>query len=490
MTSICVSLTERTTDSLLARMAELEKNADLFEIRGDYVEDLDLLKLIRLRSKPILFTCRPPSEGGAFEQGEEKRRRTLLEAIRRGFDQVDVEHRSAFLDLMLEKTGHGLLVSYHDFEKTPPGLRELYEGMRGQGADVVKIAVTPRTMEDVGRLVRLAGEVFREGGPPLLAIAMGTLGLVTRIAGGRHGAPFTFASGPQAEPVAPGQLPVGELSDLYRVRKVGSGTRVYGILGSSVLRSLSPVLHNRGFEAAGVDAVYVPLETPELAPFMKALPDLELAGFSVTRPFKTEILPHIAELDSSAAECGSVNTVAVREQTLLGSSSDGLGVVGPLRKRCSLRGAEAVVLGAGGAARAAARALVLKGAETTLLARNPARAREVASEVGCGAGALSTLADRSWDVLVNATPVGGRESEGSTLVPRSLLGKGRIVFEMVYDPLETRLLREARAADCEIVDGLEMLVAQAAAQFEGWTGREAPVEEMRKAALAALEARP
>jgi 3-dehydroquinate dehydratase/shikimate dehydrogenase len=487
MTSICVSLTEKTTDSLLARMAELEKGVDLFEIRGDFVQDLDLLKLIRLRSKPILFTCRAASEGGHFTEGEEKRRRILLEAMRRGFDFVDVEHKSSFLDIMLEKTGHGLVVSFHDFEKTPQDLRTLYEDMRGQGADVVKLAFVPKTMEDVGRLVRLSADVFREGATPVVGIAMGPMGLVTRLTGGRYGAPFTFASSHAGKEAGPGQLTHKEMAERYRVGKVGPETKVYGVVGSSVVRSLSPVLHNRAFEVAGLDAIYVPLETPDLAPFMKALPDLELAGFSVTRPFKTEILSYLAELDATAAECGSVNTVLVRGGNLLGTSSDGFGVVGPLRKRCPLRGAEALVLGAGGAARAAARALVVKGARTTILARNLKRAHEVATGVGCQSDALSTLPDRDWDVLVNATPVGGRETPNETLVPRVLLGKGRVVFEMVYDPLETRLLREAREAGCEAVDGLEMLVAQAAAQFEGWTGREAPVEEMRKAAFAALE---
>jgi 3-dehydroquinate dehydratase/shikimate dehydrogenase len=489
MTSICASLTEETTDAVLARMAELGEAADLFEIRGDLVQDLDLLKLIRLRSKPLVFCCRTPVEGGFWKEGEASRRHTLLEAIRRGFDYVDIEHRSEFLDIMTEKSGRGLIVSYHDFESTPPRLRELYEAMKEQGADFVKLAFMPKSMEDVGRLVRLSAEVFREGGPPLLAVAMGPMGLLTRLAGGRYGAPFTFASACEGKETAPGQVAASEMASLYRVRRVGPKTRVYGVLGAGVLRSLSPVLHNRAFDVAGVDSIYVPLETSELAPFMRALPDLEIAGFSVTRPFKTEIVPLLGELDESAAESGSVNTVVVREEGLRGSSSDGVGVLGPLRRRMSVRGSEAVVLGAGGAARAAARALTVKGARTTLLARDPARARAVGDSIGCTSGALSTLAERSWDVLVNATPVGGRAAPLETLVPWGLFRKGRLVFEMVYDPLETRLLREARAAGCETVDGLEMLVAQAASQFETWTGHEAPVDEMRKAARAAVEAR-
>jgi 3-dehydroquinate dehydratase/shikimate dehydrogenase len=223
---------------------------------------------------------------------------------------------------------------------------------------------------------------------------------------------------------------------------------------------------------------------------MKVLPDLDLSGFSVTRPFKTEILTHLAQLDESAAESGSVNTVIVREEGLLGMSTDGLGVVSPLKKRITLRGARVVILGAGGAARAAASALLHRGAKTILLGRNLYRVQEVARAIGCDSGSLSTLPSVRWDVLLNATPVGGRDTREETLVPRPLLRKGSVVFDMVYDPIETRLLREARETGCKTIDGLEMLVAQAAAQFEAWTGREAPVEAMRAAGLSAQRVSP
>jgi 3-dehydroquinate dehydratase/shikimate dehydrogenase len=488
--SICVSLTDDRTERILGRMAEFGDEADLFEIRGDFVQDLDLLRLVRGRTKPLLFACRSRAEGGRFEGGEPQRRATLLEAMRRGFDFVDVEHRSGLLDIMLEKTGRGLLVSFHDFEATPANLKELYLAMCGQGADVVKIAVTPRTMEDVGRLVRLCAEAFREGGPPLVGIAMGPMGLLTRLAAGRFGAPFTYASPGEGREAGPGQLTASQMAGLYRVQAVGPKTRVYGVLGSHVQRSLSPAIHNAAFAAARVDALYVPLETEALAPFLRALPDLDLAGFSVTRPFKTEIVPHLAELDESAAACGSVNTVVVRGDALLGASTDGLGILSPLRKRIQVKGARAVVLGAGGAARAAAWALQSKGARTTILARDGVKAGAVAAAVSCEGAPLSSLAEREWDLLVNATPVGDTSSPGESLVPAAVLRRGRIVFDMVYDPLETRLLREARTAGLETISGLEMLVAQAAAQFELWTGREAPLDAMRAGAARAAEAAP
>lgn len=481
MTQICVSLREPTTLGIVDRMADLADAADLFEIRGDLVTDLDLLAIVRAKTRPLLFTCRGASEGGRLDDADPRRREALREAVRRGFDYVDVEYRSGLLDLIVQKTGHGLVISYHDLAGTPDELPRLYEAMAGRGADIVKIVVTPRSIMDVGRLLDCAAQAARGGGPPLIPIALGPLGIVTRIVAGRSGAPFTYASATAGSETAAGQLPASLLADLYRVRSVSAATRVYGVLGSDVARSLSPVLHNRAFAACGLDAVYVPLQAEDLQAFLTALPALGLAGFSVTRPYKESILPHLNELDEAAALSGSVNTVLVRDGLLQGSSTDGMGVLAPLKRRRALKGQRALVLGAGGAARAAALALGRRGAQVTVLARDPQRAAAVAQAVGCRSGHLGDLAACEWDVLVNATPLGSAGSADETPVPAQVHRAGSVVFDMVYDPVETRLLREARAAGCSVVDGREMLVAQAAAQFETWTGVEAPVDVMRAA---------
>jgi shikimate dehydrogenase len=270
---------------------------------------------------------------------------------------------------------------------------------------------------------------------------------------------------------------------LYRVREVTAATKVFGVVGTDVTRSLSPVLHNRAFEARRIDAVYVPLQAEALDPFIAALPALDLAGFSVTRPYKTEILPHLQEVDEAAALCGSVNTVVVHDGLLQGSTTDGRGLLAPLKRLIDVRGKSVVILGAGGASRAAALAFQRKGARVTILGRDLARARAVAAAVGCGHGPVADAAKFPWDVLINATPLGSSEFLDQTPLPAGLLRPGSVVFDMVYDPLETRLLREAKAAGCVIVGGLEMLIAQAVAQFETWTGLEAPTEVMKSAAL-------
>jgi 3-dehydroquinate dehydratase/shikimate dehydrogenase len=490
MLQICVSLTEPTSAQVVARLPELSVAADLVEVRGDCIGDLDLLAILRAKDGALLFCCRPTAQGGRYDGDEERRRLILLEAVKRGYDYVDVELESGFLDVMAEKAGRGLVVSHHDHEGTPDDLAGLYARMAVCGADVVKLAVTPRSLADVGRLLDLAADVARGGGPPLVAIAMGPLGLISRLAAGRDGAPFTYASQAAGREAAPGQVPLAEMADLYRVRAVGPATRVYGVLGSSVQRSLSPAIHNRAFAETGVDALYVPLQADSVADFMAALPSLRLAGFSVTRPYKVEILPYLDEVDETAALCGSVNTVVVHDGLLRGSTTDGVGVTHPIRLRTELRGRRCVVLGAGGAARAAAQALVKNGAQVRVLARDGAQAAAVAAAAGCESGALADAPGLEWDILINATSIGSAsESPGASPLPKQAQRAGSVVLDMVYEPLETRFLREAREAGAETIDGLEMLVAQAAVQFETWTGQAAPVDSMRAAAEEALARR-
>ncbi len=486
-TRICVTLTEETTAGMVDRMADLAPRADLFEIRADRVIDLDLLTLLRARTRPLVLTCRPRSQGGAWPDDDPRRRLTLLEGAKRGFDYVDVEHDSGFLDVMVEKAGRGLIVSHHDLQDAPEDLDRLYVAMCAHGADIVKIAVTPRSVADVGRLLSFAARVAGAGGPPLIAIAMGPLGLPTRVLAGRYGAPFTYAAPEAGAEAAPGQVALERMAEVYRAREVGAGTRVYGILGRDVTRSLSPAVHNRGFRARSLDAVYVPLQADTLPAFIDALPALGLSGFSVTQPYKVDIVRYLDRMDAAAAACGSVNTVVCDGGLLSGTTTDGAGVVGPLARRTTLRDRRVLVLGAGGAARAAAFALRGEGARVTVVARDPARAAEVAQAVSCAHGALADLARYPWDVLVNATPVGSGARRDESLVPAELHRPGSVVLDMVYDPLETRLLQEAQQRGCVIVDGLEMLLAQAAVQFETWTGEPAPMEAMRSAALVLVQ---
>jgi 3-dehydroquinate dehydratase/shikimate dehydrogenase len=486
---VCVALAEPTTAAVAARMAELAPWADLFEVRADYVSDLDLGALLRARTRPILFTCRSDAEGGRFPDGDaSSRRRLLREAVERGFDLVDVEARAGFDDVVEAKAGRGLVLSWHDTEGTPDDLDAVYARMAAVRPDVVKIAVTARSIRDLGRLLALAARHAADAAPRLVAIAMGPLGVASRILGGRYNAPFGFASSESGRGTAPGQLTAPVLVDSYRVRSISRDTRVYGLVGSDVQRSLSPAIQNRAFAERGIDAVYVPLQAESMDAFVGALPELGLSGWSVTRPYKGAILGHLDSVTPQAAEAGSANTVVAQDGRLVGLSTDGDGVLVPLRKRIDPAGRRVAILGAGGAARAAAFALVRAGARVDVLARRAEQAREVAAATGSAGAGLEELARVPYDVLVNATPLGSGAFPGESPVTASALRAGSVVFDMVYEPRETPLLAAARARGCATIDGVEMLVAQAVGQFEAWSRVAAPIEAMTEAALDAIEA--
>jgi 3-dehydroquinate dehydratase/shikimate dehydrogenase len=494
---VCVTLTEETTEGAVARMAELAPVADLFEVRADFLRDRDLGKILGARTKPILLTCRPVCEGGRWpDENPRGRRRLLREAAALGFDWIDVEARADFDDLVASRGGRGLVLSWHDLEGTPEDLDGLYARLAGQRPDVVKIAVTARSVADLGRLLAFARRNGMRGGartgaggrsPALVAIAMGPLGVASRILGGACGAPFTFAAAAAGREAAPGQPTADALTRIYRARSIGPATRIYGLVGTDILRSVSPAVHNAAYAACGIDAVYVPLQAESLDAFLEALPGLGLSGFSLTRPYKSAILPHLTSVEPEAGRAGSVNTVVVHDRALVGSSTDGEGVLAPLRKRVDPKGHAVAIVGAGGAARAAAFSLMRAGARVTVLARRPEQSAKVAVAAGCATAPLENLGQVEWDVLVNATPAGSGSAPGEMAVPESVLRQGALVFDMVYEPRETPLLAAAGAHGCVTIAGLEMLVAQAVRQFETWTGVAAPVDVMMKAALAAWE---
>lgn len=271
--------------------------------------------------------------------------------------------------------------------------------------------------------------------------------------------------------------------------KINGKTSLFGIIGNPVSHSLSPLMHNRAFEALGFNGVYVPFPVEDIAAALTGLKGLTVQGASVTIPYKEAVIPLLDRVDPVAAKIGAVNTInRVEKETgveLHGSNTDWLGANRALLETTSLDGKKVVILGAGGAARAIGFGLLEAGAAIELCSRTESRGRRLAGELGCGWTSLEQCADLSGDILINATSVGMAPLEEMALVPQARLGQYRVVMDIVYVPLRTRLLREAEAEGCEVVNGLEMLLYQGVAQFELWTGQDAPVEVMRDALMTA-----
>ncbi len=440
------------------------------ELRVDGIArpDLDELRDVgRALGKPLLLTCRSAREGGAFSGAEEDRLAILDRAIARGFEYVDVEIDSLASPLP-KRSDTRLVLSHHDFQSLPPDLDGKIARALALGADVVKIAARVSSLADSLRLAR-AGDTVRKAGKGYVPVPLGPSGTSGRILASRLGADFTYAPLAASKATGPGQVPVDELLDLFRFRNVSGSTAIYGIVGERALETLSPAMHNRLFARLGKDAVYVPFQEKDLPSFVSAARELGVSGLSVTIPFKEAILEHLDEVDDLAARIGAVNTVVVRDGAWKGYNTDRDGVLEPLRKLVKLRGKRAVVVGAGGAARAAAHALVEEEASVLVLARNEARASALAASLGCESGPLGRLASERWDLLVNATPV---SPPVDSILPAS------VVFDMVTVPEETELIRKAREAGASTVTGLEMLAAQAVPQAKLWLSAEPEASEL------------
>ena len=489
--ALCATVTAGTTAELRRRRDAIE-GADLVELRLDTVRDPDAAAALAGRTRPVIVTCRAAWEGGFFTGSEEERRRILDQAMEQGAEFVDIEARAAFAPEMIRAHGgRRLIVSSHVFGPVPDDLEAQWDALRSSGAEIAKLAVEAHSLTDTLRLMKLADRKGTDAATPgHVLIAMGDAGVASRILSTRISNAWTYAG----DNVAPGQVSLSRMLNDFRFRDLTPETAVYGVVGNPVMHSLSPVMHNAGFRCLGIDAVYLPLlaaDAPDVVAFARGL---GLSGVSITAPFKVALMEYADELDPLAQRVGAINTLAMREGQWHGYNTDVHGFAAPLlarlrdlpakagshtEKRGRLR---ATILGAGGAARAVAVALADMGAEVTVCARRPEAARELADLVGGASGPLPPEGG-SWDVLVNSTSLSTGDSEATDNTPMAGAPlDGRLVYELLYMPPVTRLMADARAAGCEVIGGLAMLVAQAEKQFEIWTGQAPPPGLFQQAA--------
>jgi 3-dehydroquinate dehydratase / shikimate dehydrogenase len=479
---VCVTVTAPTMAEL-RRRRDAVVDADLVELRLDSVADPSAPGALAGRRRPVIVTCRPSWEGGGFKGSEEERRTLLGDALALGAEYVDVEWRAGFDDLLARTGGRRIVLSTHDFRSVPTDVAEQARAMRATGAEVVKIAAQANRLSDCLGLLELGSRMGRDGG--MVVIAMGDRGIASRVLSRRFGSAWTYAGTLDGI----GQPTPAMMLDQFHFRSISESTEIYGLVGSPIGHSVSPDMHNAALRAARVDAVYLPLPAADVDDFMTFGKGIGLKGASVTIPFKVALFDAVDEVYSVARRIGAINTIRVIDGRWIGGNTDASGFLQPLQQRgVALQGIRAAILGAGGAARAVAVALAPDGADVTIYARNRARAEPAATVVGTRLGDWPP-AQGSWDLLVNCTPVGMQPHPGETPLtadqltgPPTARGAGRIVYDLVYNPLATRLLREAAAAGCTTIGGLEMLVAQAQEQFQWWTGTRPPAGVMRAAA--------
>jgi 3-dehydroquinate dehydratase/shikimate dehydrogenase len=475
---LCVTVTADTTAELRTRRDQVA-DADLIELRLDSVRDPSAAAALAGRRKPVIVTCRPRSEGGGFAGSEEERRAILSEALALGAEFIDVEWQGGCADLLHTTGGRRVVLSHHDFTGMPADLDALSNAMLASGAEVVKIAVTANRLTDCLTLKTLA----HKSRVPMALIGMGDAGVPTRVLASWLGSCWTYAG----DGVAPGQIGDRRMIEEFGFRRIGPKTEIYGVLGRPVTHSVSPSMHNAAFRAAHLDAVYLPLAAASFDDFVTFAEGISLAGVSVTAPFKVEAFECADECDPVSRRIQSVNTLRRTGGKWLGCNTDVAGFLAPLQAALRLQGTRATILGAGGAARSVAVALQSAGVRVTLAARREHQARAVAALSGAAVGSWPP-APGSWDILVNATPVGTTPALDASPLPADYPFDGRLVYDLVYNPPATRLLADAAAAGCRTIGGLDMLVAQAQAQFEWWTDQRPADRVLRDAAVARLAA--
>jgi len=502
--TICVPVCVPSASELAPAIARAAPVADIIELRLDYlrVAELESVKivlgsLIETAGNPVILTMRNGEQGGRASLSLEQRSQfwasivPITENCLKDFElDLAQEYQRAHEQVDWSK----VICSYHDFAGVPADLEQIYEQMAATPARILKIAVQANDATDCLPIFRLL-ERTRLGGRDMIAIAMGPAGIMTRILGPSRGSFLTYGSLADESATAPGQLTARELRELYRIDRIDRQTEVVGIIGKPVGHSLSPHIHNAAFAAGGVNAVYLPFEVGDANQFIGRMAhprtrelDWNLRGLSVTAPHKSVVMDQLDWIDRSAKEIGAVNTIAIRDDRMHGYNTDAPGFIAPLRNAIgSLQGARCALIGAGGASRAVLWALRNEGANVILFVRDPDKASSVANEFGVAYQQLAGARFDSCDIVINATPLGTRgELAEQTSATAAQLGGVRLAYDLVYNPTETRFLREARAAGCETLSGLEMLIAQAVEQFKLWTGRDPNPEVMRAAAQSAL----
>ena len=436
-----------------------------------------------------LATCRRADNGGKFRGSLAAQLDVLTKANAAGCQILDLELESALKSkpeaLARLRNRAGLILSFHDFRATR-GLEKTLEKMLKIPADFYKIVSTANTLSDNVTMMKfLQTESDKHA---LIGLCMGEQGIISRVLSVRAGSVFTFGAISADQKTAPGQVSAQQLRDIYRIEQVDAATRVFGVAGDPIEHSLSPIIMNTALRRENVNGVYLALHAKSLKDLVHCLREIPMHGLSITMPYKQAILEYLDNTDAHTSKIGACNTVVRgQEGKLYGFNTDTAGVVRPLEQRLPLESAKVLVIGAGGAARAAVFGVKERGAEVWILNRSSAKAQKLARQAKARTVKRADLRKIAFDVIINATPVGMGNTRECPLKDDEI--QARVVFDMVYDPVETHLLQVARSKEIAVIPGVEMFVHQAARQFEIWTGKPAPAGDMLRAVTVALRER-
>jgi 3-dehydroquinate dehydratase / shikimate dehydrogenase len=468
---------------------------DLLELRVDRLSPAErgrAGRLPRMVDLPVVLTVRRRDDGGAFE-GDERERCALLELhVGSGFAYIDIEEdlHSTRLNELIDAAHVRVIRSFHDFSGVPSDLGRRVERLAHRPGEIPKAAVTPRSCAELAALLRVMVDRQRRpgswAGSQSVLLGMGEIGFPTRALASKLGSAWCYAS-PVPDGAAPGQVDPATLEDVYRFRSIGPGTEVLGVIGNPVAHSRSPLIHNRGLAALGIDAVYLPFPVTDLDNFWEVAELLGIRGLSVTIPHKQAVLQRLSSFDALVQTTGACNTITRTQAPggWHGTNTDVAGFLEPLREAFGGRlppSLGATVIGAGGAARSVIQALAGERARVLVLNRTPEHARAIAEPLGARYGGLDSdgmMASESYsDLIVQTTSAGMAPNLEADPAPQLRFTGKELVYELIYAPRETRFVRRALKAGCGVVYGRQMLISQAKEQFRLFTGVAYPAEAL------------
>ena len=484
---ICVSLAAPDINAVLAAYDQLE-DADLLEVRLDALTPMatsdDVVQLVERAPIDVLATCRRRSDGGDFDGDEEARHALIKVALAAGARYVDIELDAEWAVEVLIEARKRVVLSHHWTQARPDDIDQKVGRIIELRPAVAKLVTVAHAPDD-GLPMLAAGDALRTAGVDCTCFCMGSAGAGSRLVDLSRGGVWSYSTSSVGKPTAPGQWQARQLRQQLRIGRWDREHACYAVIGDPITHSLSPVVFNAAFEEDRREALYLPLPGDNFESIMRLVAAANVVGLSVTMPYKRHAAAFADILSVDAERMEAVNTLVLRDGHWEGHNTDGAALVEALSIVAPVQNELVAVLGAGGAAAAATVALQHAGAEVVLLGRSIDRAHKAAASLGCEAGSLEEVAGTGARMIVNATPV-GMNGAAQSPIPTGWLRGNEVVLDMVYRPPETELLRQARARGCSTISGLEMFLRQAEAQYEVWTGDQAPSNRMRGAAMSAV----
>ncbi|XP_071732300.1 bifunctional 3-dehydroquinate dehydratase/shikimate dehydrogenase, chloroplastic-like [Rutidosis leptorrhynchoides] len=506
-TMVCAPLLRHSVEQMVSDMYEAKiEGADLIELRLDSLMNFDpnrdLPTLLSNKPLPVVVVYRPKWDGGLYDGDENSRVEALLLAKDLGAEYIDLELQVAS-DIMEkqklnQQSSCKIIVScfVDGVTSFKEDLSHLVTRMQSTGADIIKLVTSATDITELSRIFHLLSHCQ----VPLIAYSTGERGLISQLLGPKFGGVLVYGS--IAGNLVPGLPTLSSLREAYGVDNIDADTKVFGLISKPVSHSKGPILHNPTFRHVGYNGVYVPMFVDDLKQFFNVYESPDFAGYSVGIPYKEAVMEFCDEVHPLAKSIGAVNTIIKRlgDGKLVGYNTDceasitaiedalkarGL-VNGEATFHSPLTGKQFVLVGAGGAGRALSFGANFRGARVIIFDIDFERAKALAQAVSGKAlpfDQLTTFRPEKGAVLANATPIGMHPNKDRIPVSEETLRDYSVVFDAVYTPRKTTLLKDAEDAGVVIVSGVEMFLRQAVGQFNLFTGGKAPEEFMREIVL-------